>query len=239
MSFDPNLRQEILSVPGMACDTEPDPSFEQTAERAADLCAMAEAHAPDADKLTFSSAPRSRSPVARRKNPMHWVSHRSNSSAPKPGIHVPCNLAFREERSIWQNGLEPAIEKRIAKCTTFDDRHRRERAQFTGFRVAGELQVGAESRLRCLESQARNRTPPTPQMPTPILRFIPKKVADGAFSITNVLCFFRAVFEGVFRGFLFSVLTFQLLEPLIIGGDRETTLESSLMWIMFRRRLRC
>lgn len=37
----------------MACDGEPNPSFEQIAERAADLCAVAEAHAPDPQKLIY------------------------------------------------------------------------------------------------------------------------------------------------------------------------------------------
>lgn len=37
----------------MACGGEPNPSFEQIAERAADLCAVAEAHAPDPDKLIY------------------------------------------------------------------------------------------------------------------------------------------------------------------------------------------
>lgn len=37
----------------MACGGEPNPSFAQIAERAADLCAMAEAHAPDPDKLIY------------------------------------------------------------------------------------------------------------------------------------------------------------------------------------------
>ncbi|SNT76091.1 class II D-tagatose-bisphosphate aldolase, non-catalytic subunit [Paracoccus seriniphilus] len=37
----------------MACGGEPNPSFEQIAERAADLCAVAEAHAPDPSKLIY------------------------------------------------------------------------------------------------------------------------------------------------------------------------------------------
>ncbi|MEM6381346.1 MAG: class II D-tagatose-bisphosphate aldolase, non-catalytic subunit [Pseudomonadota bacterium] len=37
----------------MACGGEPDPSFEQIANRAADLCAVAEAHAPDPGKLIY------------------------------------------------------------------------------------------------------------------------------------------------------------------------------------------
>lgn len=37
----------------MACGGEPNPSFEQIAERAADLCAVAEAHAPDPSKLVY------------------------------------------------------------------------------------------------------------------------------------------------------------------------------------------
>lgn len=37
----------------MACGGEPNPSFEQIAEQAADLCAVAEAHAPDPDKLIY------------------------------------------------------------------------------------------------------------------------------------------------------------------------------------------
>jgi D-tagatose-1,6-bisphosphate aldolase subunit GatZ/KbaZ len=37
----------------MACGGEPSPTFEQIAERAADLCAVAEAHAPDPDKLVY------------------------------------------------------------------------------------------------------------------------------------------------------------------------------------------
>ena len=37
----------------MACGGEPNPSFEQIAERAADLCAVAEAHAPDPGKLIY------------------------------------------------------------------------------------------------------------------------------------------------------------------------------------------
>lgn len=37
----------------MACGGEPNPSFELIAERAADLCAVAEAHAPDPEKLIY------------------------------------------------------------------------------------------------------------------------------------------------------------------------------------------
>lgn len=37
----------------MACGGEPNPSFEQIAERAADLCAVAEAYAPDPTKLIY------------------------------------------------------------------------------------------------------------------------------------------------------------------------------------------
>lgn len=37
----------------MACGGEPDPSFAQIADRAADLCAVAEAHAPDPAKLIY------------------------------------------------------------------------------------------------------------------------------------------------------------------------------------------
>lgn len=37
----------------MACGGEPNPSFAQIAERAADLCAVAEAHAPDPSKLIY------------------------------------------------------------------------------------------------------------------------------------------------------------------------------------------
>lgn len=37
----------------MACGGEPNPSFEQIAERAADLCAVAETHAPDPQKLIY------------------------------------------------------------------------------------------------------------------------------------------------------------------------------------------
>lgn len=37
----------------MACGDEPNPSFAQIAERAADLCAVAEAHAPDPEKLIY------------------------------------------------------------------------------------------------------------------------------------------------------------------------------------------
>lgn len=37
----------------MACGGEPNPTFEQIAERAADLCAVAEAHAPDPEKLIY------------------------------------------------------------------------------------------------------------------------------------------------------------------------------------------
>ncbi len=37
----------------MACGGEPNPSFEQIAERAADLCAVAEAHAPDPNILIY------------------------------------------------------------------------------------------------------------------------------------------------------------------------------------------
>ena len=37
----------------MACGDEPNPTFEQIAERAADLCAVAEAHAPDPKKLIY------------------------------------------------------------------------------------------------------------------------------------------------------------------------------------------
>lgn len=37
----------------MACGDEVNPSFEQIAERAADLCAVAEAHAPDPSKLVY------------------------------------------------------------------------------------------------------------------------------------------------------------------------------------------
>ena len=37
----------------MACGGEPNPSFEQIAERAADLCVVAETHAPDPNKLIY------------------------------------------------------------------------------------------------------------------------------------------------------------------------------------------
>ncbi len=37
----------------MACGGEPDPTFEQIAERAADLCVIAEKHAPDPEKLIY------------------------------------------------------------------------------------------------------------------------------------------------------------------------------------------
>lgn len=37
----------------MACGGEPNPSFAQIAERAADLCAVAEAHAPDPERLIY------------------------------------------------------------------------------------------------------------------------------------------------------------------------------------------
>lgn len=37
----------------MACGGEPNPTFEQIAARAADLCAVAEAHAPDPEKLIY------------------------------------------------------------------------------------------------------------------------------------------------------------------------------------------
>ncbi|MGB3245750.1 MAG: class II D-tagatose-bisphosphate aldolase, non-catalytic subunit, partial [Sulfitobacter sp.] len=37
----------------MACGCEPNPSFAQIAERAAELCAVAEEHAPDRDKLIY------------------------------------------------------------------------------------------------------------------------------------------------------------------------------------------
>jgi D-tagatose-1,6-bisphosphate aldolase subunit GatZ/KbaZ len=37
----------------MACGGEPNPSFAQIADRAADLCAVAEAHAPDPEKLIY------------------------------------------------------------------------------------------------------------------------------------------------------------------------------------------
>ncbi|MEP3278024.1 MAG: class II D-tagatose-bisphosphate aldolase, non-catalytic subunit [Stappiaceae bacterium] len=37
----------------MACGGEPNPTFEQIADRAADLCAVAESHAPDRDKLIY------------------------------------------------------------------------------------------------------------------------------------------------------------------------------------------
>lgn len=37
----------------MACGGEPNPTFEQIAERAADLCAVAEAHAPDPEALIY------------------------------------------------------------------------------------------------------------------------------------------------------------------------------------------
>ncbi len=37
----------------MACGREPNPSFAQIAERAADLCAVAETHAPDPEKLIY------------------------------------------------------------------------------------------------------------------------------------------------------------------------------------------
>lgn len=37
----------------MACGGEPNPSFEQIADRAADLCAVAEAHAPDPSRLVY------------------------------------------------------------------------------------------------------------------------------------------------------------------------------------------
>ena len=37
----------------MACGGEPNPDFTTIAERAADLCAVAEAHAPDPEKLIY------------------------------------------------------------------------------------------------------------------------------------------------------------------------------------------
>lgn len=45
--------QKIHLDASMACGGEPNPSFEQIAERAADLCAVAEAYAPDPDKLIY------------------------------------------------------------------------------------------------------------------------------------------------------------------------------------------
>ena len=45
--------QKIHLDASMACGGEPNPTFEQIAERAADLCAVAEAHAPDPDKLIY------------------------------------------------------------------------------------------------------------------------------------------------------------------------------------------
>ena len=45
--------QKIHLDASMACGGEPNPTFEQIAERAADLCAVAEAHAPDPDKLVY------------------------------------------------------------------------------------------------------------------------------------------------------------------------------------------
>ena len=45
--------QKIHLDASMACGGEPNPTFEQIAERAADLCAVAEAHAPDPDKLLY------------------------------------------------------------------------------------------------------------------------------------------------------------------------------------------
>ena len=45
--------QKIHLDASMACGGEPNPSFEQIAERAAELCAVAEEHAPDPDKLIY------------------------------------------------------------------------------------------------------------------------------------------------------------------------------------------
>ena len=45
--------QKIHLDASMACDGEPNPTFEQIAERAADLCAVAEEFAPDPDKLFY------------------------------------------------------------------------------------------------------------------------------------------------------------------------------------------
>ena len=45
--------QKIHLDASMACGGEPNPSFEQIAERAADLCAVAEAHALDPEKLIY------------------------------------------------------------------------------------------------------------------------------------------------------------------------------------------
>lgn len=45
--------QKIHLDASMACGGEPNPTFEQIAERAADLCAVAEAHAPDPDELFY------------------------------------------------------------------------------------------------------------------------------------------------------------------------------------------
>ena len=45
--------QKIHLDASMACGGEPNPSFEQIAERAADLCAVAEAHAPDPGRLIY------------------------------------------------------------------------------------------------------------------------------------------------------------------------------------------
>lgn len=45
--------QKIHLDASMACGDEPNPSFQQIAERAADLCAVAEANAPDPSKLIY------------------------------------------------------------------------------------------------------------------------------------------------------------------------------------------
>lgn len=45
--------QKIHLDASMACGGEPNPSFAQIADRAADLCAVAEAYAPDPDKLVY------------------------------------------------------------------------------------------------------------------------------------------------------------------------------------------
>jgi D-tagatose-1,6-bisphosphate aldolase subunit GatZ/KbaZ len=45
--------QKIHIDASMACGGEPNPTFEQVAERAADLCAVSEAHAPEPEKLIY------------------------------------------------------------------------------------------------------------------------------------------------------------------------------------------
>ena len=58
--------QKIHLDASMACGGEPNPTFEQIAERAADLCAVAEAHAPDPDKLIYIIG--TEVPTSRRSN---------------------------------------------------------------------------------------------------------------------------------------------------------------------------